>query len=216
MGAALTYARRYALFTLVGIAGADDLDAPDLRRRRTRRQALRDRSGRQWKAHGAARQSASHTRLLAQDLADDIEPTRQRRRSERSVPSALAHSRGGLAIQDTAPEFPLRGDDEVRIGMGLDLDPFALPVMAEHSSCRPTPAVFRAIHSIKISPNGRRVGKRPRSLRVSCFRTVNSRWAGLNPLLDGRYSQRARQFKSLSVCDKDWALSIRMRCAMKI
>jgi hypothetical protein len=29
-GAALTYARRYALFTLVGIAGEDDLDAPDL------------------------------------------------------------------------------------------------------------------------------------------------------------------------------------------
>jgi hypothetical protein len=27
MGAALTYARRYALFTLVGIAGEDDLDA---------------------------------------------------------------------------------------------------------------------------------------------------------------------------------------------
>jgi hypothetical protein len=30
MGAALTYARRYALFTLAGIAGEDDLDAPDL------------------------------------------------------------------------------------------------------------------------------------------------------------------------------------------
>jgi hypothetical protein len=30
MGAALTYARRYALFTLVGIAGEDDLDAPKL------------------------------------------------------------------------------------------------------------------------------------------------------------------------------------------
>src|ERR1700733_12744322 len=30
MGAALTYARRYALFTLVGITGEDDLDAPDL------------------------------------------------------------------------------------------------------------------------------------------------------------------------------------------
>jgi hypothetical protein len=30
MGEALTYARRYALFTLVGIAGEDDLDAPDL------------------------------------------------------------------------------------------------------------------------------------------------------------------------------------------
>src|SRR6187397_963623 len=30
MGMALTYARRYGLFTLVGIAGEDDLDAPDL------------------------------------------------------------------------------------------------------------------------------------------------------------------------------------------
>jgi len=30
MGAALTYARRYGPFTLVGIAGEDDLDAPDL------------------------------------------------------------------------------------------------------------------------------------------------------------------------------------------
>jgi hypothetical protein len=30
MGAALTYARRYSLFTLAGIAGEDDLDAPDL------------------------------------------------------------------------------------------------------------------------------------------------------------------------------------------
>src|SRR3954469_20249683 len=30
MGTALTYARRYALFTLVGIAGEDDLDAPQL------------------------------------------------------------------------------------------------------------------------------------------------------------------------------------------
>jgi hypothetical protein len=30
MGAALTYARRHALFALVGIAGEDDLDAPDV------------------------------------------------------------------------------------------------------------------------------------------------------------------------------------------
>jgi hypothetical protein len=30
MGAALTYARRYALFSMVGIAGEDDLDAPDI------------------------------------------------------------------------------------------------------------------------------------------------------------------------------------------
>src|SRR4051794_35605266 len=30
MGTALTYARRYSLFALVGIAGEDDMDAPDL------------------------------------------------------------------------------------------------------------------------------------------------------------------------------------------
>ena len=30
MGAALTYARRYALFALVGIAGEDDLDGPEV------------------------------------------------------------------------------------------------------------------------------------------------------------------------------------------
>ena len=30
MGAALTYARRYCLFTMVGLAGEDDVDAPDL------------------------------------------------------------------------------------------------------------------------------------------------------------------------------------------
>jgi hypothetical protein len=39
MGAALTYARRYALFTLVGIAGEDDLDAPDLNAVRANGQA---------------------------------------------------------------------------------------------------------------------------------------------------------------------------------
>jgi hypothetical protein len=44
MGAALTYARRYALFTLVGIAGEDDLDAPDLAAP-TNRTATPGRSG---------------------------------------------------------------------------------------------------------------------------------------------------------------------------
>jgi hypothetical protein len=54
MGAALTYARRYALFTLVGIAGEDDLDASDLnlrveailKRERQRRAARQAQHGR--------------------------------------------------------------------------------------------------------------------------------------------------------------------------
>jgi hypothetical protein len=44
MGAALTYARRYALFALVGIAGEDDLDAPDLKTPISQTSAERPRS----------------------------------------------------------------------------------------------------------------------------------------------------------------------------
>ena len=44
MGAALTYARRYALFTLVGIAGEDDLDAPDLTKPNPGPEKLRNNS----------------------------------------------------------------------------------------------------------------------------------------------------------------------------
>jgi hypothetical protein len=51
MGAALTYARRYALFTLVGIAGEDDLDAPDLNCRPVAEAAARAGSA---APHGAA------------------------------------------------------------------------------------------------------------------------------------------------------------------
>src|ERR1700726_2115203 len=45
MGAALTYARRYALFTLVGIAGEDDLDAPDLNAEPSASSAVADSGG---------------------------------------------------------------------------------------------------------------------------------------------------------------------------
>ncbi len=45
MGAALTYARRYALFTLVGIAGEDDLDAPDRTTPTSKRQRVGSRRG---------------------------------------------------------------------------------------------------------------------------------------------------------------------------
>jgi hypothetical protein len=41
MGAALTCACRYALSTLVGIAGEEDVDAPDSRRRSSHHQDLR-------------------------------------------------------------------------------------------------------------------------------------------------------------------------------
>src|SRR5213596_1690550 len=45
LGAALTYARRYALFTLVGIAGEDDLDSPDLPAAGLSAEAQKDQQG---------------------------------------------------------------------------------------------------------------------------------------------------------------------------
>ena len=78
MGAALTYARRYALFTLVGIAGDDDLDAPDLD------DAFRKTDGDQ--PAGANGQSANgHARAAAAPV-----PEAGRRRSPPARPSAPA------------------------------------------------------------------------------------------------------------------------------
>src|SRR5262245_38281446 len=57
MGAALTYARRYALFTLVGIAGEDDLDAPDLLSP-TNPQAQSDIGNKKDQSNGGQRRSA--------------------------------------------------------------------------------------------------------------------------------------------------------------
>src|ERR1700733_7725503 len=52
MGAALTYARRYALFTLVGIAGEDDLDAPDLISPAPTRDGLQDSANKNAQRNG--------------------------------------------------------------------------------------------------------------------------------------------------------------------
>jgi ERF superfamily len=71
MGAALTYARRYALFTLVGIAGEDDLDAPDFiapttPSPRTEVQPVR-------KTRGRPNGGPAHSdRALSQELAGNI------------------------------------------------------------------------------------------------------------------------------------------------
>ena len=70
MGAALTYARRYALFTLVGIAGEDDLDAPDLATPSSKAlSAERPQGQGNGKLSGAQPQSFSHGRRKATSLA---------------------------------------------------------------------------------------------------------------------------------------------------
>jgi len=59
MGAALTYARRYALFTLVGIAGEDDVDAPDLNEPTPETDKLKITS----KSDGTGRRQSTSNRL---------------------------------------------------------------------------------------------------------------------------------------------------------
>ena len=82
MGAALTYARRYALFTLVGIAGEDDLDAPDLNAP-TGRDAAGHASD-----HGAARPMATK------------EVSRRIGRTVQSIQSSLLAPAASAALRD--------------------------------------------------------------------------------------------------------------------
>jgi hypothetical protein len=70
MGAALTYARRYALFTLVGIAGEDDLDAPDLLSPRASQTKTDSAENKKNRLDGGRQQSAA-LGSSAQALAPD-------------------------------------------------------------------------------------------------------------------------------------------------
>ena len=81
MGAALTYARRYALFTLVGIAGEDDLDTPDLNLRveaASKREAPA-------KGNGASSTGKAETAELEPPRAERAEGAEAKADSRRSV-----------------------------------------------------------------------------------------------------------------------------------
>src|ERR1700730_212165 len=64
MGAALTYARRYALFTMVGIAGEDDLDAPDLTNDRPKGDKAADARVAVWAGVEPAPVRSNHSRTV--------------------------------------------------------------------------------------------------------------------------------------------------------
>ena len=73
MGAALTYARRYALFTLVGIAGEDDLDAPDLQAPAAQKQGPEQPvTGRNDRLNGGDRNSTPQRPHRGRTLASSI------------------------------------------------------------------------------------------------------------------------------------------------
>ena len=87
MGAALTYARRYALFTLVGIAGEDDLDAPDL-------EAIpKADAGQQTATNRRAQNEHAHTAGISTDLHRRAPPVRPARVTLPDDESALQRDR---------------------------------------------------------------------------------------------------------------------------
>src|SRR5262245_26217910 len=88
LGTALTYARRYALFTLVGIAGEDDLDAPDL-------------------APAAAAQP-----VLPQVASGPLHAAAKRLRADRSSPAQLPPDASEKLRQQLISELGQLGDAE--------------------------------------------------------------------------------------------------------
>lgn len=92
MGTALTYARRYGLFTLVGIAGDDDLDAPE-----SSKLGLAQQHGTEQDAPiGVRENSAAQPQSPAPEAISGLDlpsgPTRRKREAGRSRPVSLPKS----------------------------------------------------------------------------------------------------------------------------
>jgi hypothetical protein len=166
MGAALTYARRYALFTLVGIAGEDDLDAPDLEAVPGTNAGPPSRSGGQASnghahatgASGNPRRRSPSVRLVPAILAADLSAQLRDR---------LLGELSGLQSNDEAASWANRSlpakntlivadaqlvEDGFRIKMGALGEP-GEPLYASQS---PDPATAKTQESRPIGPgNGR-------------------------------------------------------------
>ena len=123
MGAALTYARRYALFALVGIAGEDDLDAPDLAMTEPaqpdRANAAADRSGATPPGvethHGAARGAAPRpaiARLAPAESARQRDQLRDEMAKLATHDALTAWAERGLAAKNTLLDADARVIEE--------------------------------------------------------------------------------------------------------
>ena len=99
MGASLTYARRYRLFVLAGIAGQDDLDAPDLPLGHEQQQCMADKWGSQSRdktSSGPRRKGDSSRSILnghnspaLRDFSKRSELSNPRTRLSRGRPAGL-------------------------------------------------------------------------------------------------------------------------------
>src|SRR5262249_28311054 len=98
MGAALTYARRYALFTLVGIAGEAALAAPDLNWAAQQRTAAEGGDG----SRGSPAPSRAR---LAQGNASGVRPAILNTEASAALRDRLVHEIAGLNCAEAAAEW---------------------------------------------------------------------------------------------------------------
>jgi hypothetical protein len=110
MGAALTYARRYALFTLVGIAGEDDLDAPDLAGNQLNSGILGSSSPEKTNGHADA---ATADRVRSSERAGKIQttkaPTELLPEQSAATRDRLLAEVSGLVSADAAASWARKG-----------------------------------------------------------------------------------------------------------
>ena len=105
MGAALTYARRYALFTMVGIAGEDDLDAAD-----------------------GAKEPPQRDKPTEVARASDPEPIPARSSQHRSVNSVVPPIREKLGAEESA-KVRAQLIHEIQTLPADDLQPRAIAIL---------------------------------------------------------------------------------------
>ncbi|MBR1200934.1 ERF family protein [Bradyrhizobium sp. AUGA SZCCT0240] len=178
MGAALTYARRYALFTMVGIAGDDDLDAPpDVATPRAEDQKILDTSlppnpdivlgsaqNKQSRPGGSGtmllrdKLSAAESALAATQLIQEIE-----RLSEEDLPTraiAILKTKNRLSTDDAR-----RVEDAFSV-KSVPSGAFPEPIaVVEPAIAPPDPAVTVLPSANPETENARRPRGRPRKVK---------------------------------------------------
>jgi hypothetical protein len=158
VGAALTYARRYALFALVGIAGEDDLDAPDLStepnpaaelprppnyRKQSNEQAARRRTapnGEELRQHSAPRSllgeqlSASLRENLIQQMAAINSPDEAAAWAHRALPAKNTLTAADAKIVEERFQVRLSEIDPTANCGTVDEPPQAAPSQTDPSA----------------------------------------------------------------------------------
>jgi hypothetical protein len=123
MGAALTYARRYALFTLVGIAGEDDLDAPDLQERAPPNRRPRQTEQEMALPLRTGQEPANSINRLPRAQETDTAGVEERTLGQQCPASLLPARRASCETGSWVNSSPSRQPTRLRSGLATPLPP---------------------------------------------------------------------------------------------